>query len=528
VTPDAAPPAPLLWAPQAWVDGRWQTAVRLRAGRDGCWAEVAPGQPCPPGAQVLPGAVLPALVNGHSHAFQRAFAALAETRDAAHDDFWSWRDRMYQVALRVTPAQLHDIAAHLWHELLAGGYTQVVEFHYLHRHAEAGAGKALDRPMHADADADDVGADTDAPHAMARALADAAVAAGIGLTLVPVAYRRAGFAQPALRTDQRRFACSVPQALALRERIAGWRLPGVGTGVGVHSLRAVPGADLHTLARALRDGPGPVHLHAAEQTAEVDDCLAATGRRPIEWLAAEGLLDARWHLVHATHATPQEIDAVAAAGAGIVLCPSTEGNLGDGIPDLPRWLAAGVPLALGTDSHVGRAWPEELRWLEYVQRLARRERNVAARPGGAQGSARPDGSDGPDRSDRSDRSDRAAAPHGSRASADPPQPATAARLLQRVLAGGAGAAGFTRWGLTPGARADLLVLDPGEPALAGVPPAALLDALVFAAPARPFAGVMAAGRWVAGALAGDAAARRAAAARDAFARRMGELWGPHA
>jgi formimidoylglutamate deiminase len=321
---------------------------------------------------------------------------------------------------------------------------------------------------------------------MARALADAAVDAGIGLTLVPVLYERAGFAQPALRSDQRRFRGTVDEVLALRDAIDGWRLPGVSTGIAAHSLRAVSAASLHAMAARLTDAPGPVHIHAAEQTGEVDDCVAATGRRPIEWLAAEGLLDARWHLVHATHAVPQEIDAVAAAGAGIVLCPTTEGNLGDGIPDLPRWLAAGVPLALGTDSHVGRNWPEELRWLEYAQRLRLRQRNVAAAPG--------------------------------------TQPASAARLFERVLAGGAAAAGLGAAGLQTGARADLLLLDPAEPALCGVPPAALLDALVFAGPTRPFLGVMRAGRWVAGAMAGADAARRAAEAQAAFGRRMQELW----
>ena len=165
----------------------------------------------------------------------------------------------------------------------------------------------------------------------------------------------------------------------------------------------------------------------------------------------------RWQLVHATHSVPAEIDAVAARGAGVVLCPGTEGNLGDGLADLPGWLAAGVPLAIGSDSQVTRAWPEELRWLEYGQRLGLRRRNVSAAPGA--------------------------------------EPSTAARLFERVSAGGAAAAGFARWGLQPGARADLLVLDPRDPALRGLPADHLLDGVVFAAPARPFARVMVAGRW---------------------------------
>jgi formimidoylglutamate deiminase len=221
---------------------------------------------------------------------------------------------------------------------------------------------------------------------MARALADAAQDAGIGLTLLPVLYERAGFTQPSLRDDQRRFALDAGGVLALRQQVADWRLPRVNAGVAVHSLRAARPASLHALHNGLHSGlhsglhkmlhdgladvDGPIHIHAAEQTAEVDDCIAATGLRPIEWLARHASLDARWQLVHATHSTPAEIDAVARSGAGVVLCPGTEANLGDGLCDLPGWLATGVPLSVGSDSQVTRNCPDELRWLEYGQRLA--------------------------------------------------------------------------------------------------------------------------------------------------------------
>jgi formimidoylglutamate deiminase len=208
------------------------------------------------------------------------------------------------------------------------------------------------------------------------------------------------------------------------------------------------------------DGLGevPIHIHVAEQTAEVDDCLQATGQRPIDWLASHADLDARWQLVHATHATMAEIDAVARSGAGVVICPSTEGNLGDGLADLPGWLQAGVPMAIGSDSHVTRAWPEELRWLEYGQRLRLRQRNVSAAP-----------ADG--------------------------EPSTAARLFGRALSAGGTAAGFGRWGLSVGARADLLVLDTQDTNLLALPVDRLLDALVFSNPSQPFRDVMVAGRW---------------------------------
>ncbi len=445
------------WAPQAWLNGAWAQDVLLRSDASGCWAEVQPGMPAPADAQRLPGPVLPGLVNAHSHAFQRAFAGLAERRDSAHDDFWSWRERMYGVALRITPEQLHAVAVHLYAELLAGGYTHVCEFHYLHH---APDGKPYAEPL-----------------AMSRVLAQAAVDVGIGLTLLPVLYERAGFVQPALRDEQRRFATRVNSLLRMRDAIRGWQLPQVAAGVAVHSLRAARPESLHELLAGLQGDTGPIHIHIAEQTAEVDDCLAAHHARPIEWLCRELPLDARWQLVHATHATPDEINAVAKAGAGVVLCPSTEGNLGDGLCDLPRWLATGVPLSLGSDSHVTRQWPEELRWLEYGQRLHLRQRNVAAAPG--------------------------------------VQPATAARLYGAALQGGAAGAGWANAGFEVGARADLLLVNMEDDALRGLPPSHLLDGLVFAAPQRPFARTMVAGRWSGGA----APARRAA-----FEGAMRALW----
>jgi formimidoylglutamate deiminase len=258
------------------------------------------------------------------------------------------------------------------------------------------------------------------------------------------------------------------------------RTRGLRCGVAIHSLRA---ARPESIARLVEGaGDGPVHIHAAEQDAEVRDCVTATGLRPIEWLCAHARPDPRWQLVHATQATPAEIDAVAASGAGVVICPSTEANLGDGLADLPRWLDAGVPIAIGSDSQVGRDALEELRWLEYGQRLALRRRNVAAAPG--------------------------------------QEPSSAARLLQRVAQGGAAAAGFARWGLVEGARADLLVADPSHDALLGMPAAATLDALVFAGGARAWRDVMVAGRWV---LQGGVHAQAAPIARD-FERAMRALW----
>jgi formimidoylglutamate deiminase len=456
----------LYWAPHAWLAGRWAEQVLLRADASGHWAQITPGVATPPnGSTVLQGPVLPSLVDAHSHAFQRAFAGLAERRDSATDTFWSWRDRMYQVALRITPDQLRAIAAHLYIELLRGGYTQVCEFHYL-QHREDGS------PY-------------DDPLAMSGALADAAADAAIGLTVLPALYERAGFTQAGLRDDQRRFATTADSVRAMQQAIDAARRPLVNAGVAIHSLRAAAPASIQRLRTLAEHFDGPIHIHVAEQVQEVDDCLAATGARPVQWLAREGLLDARWQLVHATHVTPDEIASVAASGAGAVLCPSTEANLGDGLTDLPGWLASGTPLSIGSDSNITRAWREELRLLEYGQRLARRERNVAAAPQAG-------------------------------------QPSTAARLVQRVADGSGRAAGFARWGLVPGARADLLVVDLQDHALLGVPAAQLLDALVFSSPGRPWRDVMVAGRLVITNHRHGGAERCA----QAFARAMQALWQP--
>ena len=427
-----------LWAPRAWVQGRWCDAVRLGVAADGTWSEVTAGAP-PDRLTALPGPVLPGLVNAHSHAFQRAFVGMAEQRSSEHDDFWSWRDRMYGVALTITPEQLHQVATALYRELLRGGYTQVCEFHYLHH--------ASDGSRFAD------------PLAMSRALVLAAQDTGIGLTLLPVLYERAGFAAAGLRDDQRRFATSVDDVLALRDGVRALQAPNVSAGVAIHSLRAAKASSiLHLVERVAADA-APIHVHVAEQTAEVDDCVAASGLRPIEWLVKHVTLDARWQLVHATHTVAAEVDAVSVSGAGVVLCPSTEANLGDGLPDLPRWLDGAAALAIGSDSHVTRDWREEIRLLEYGQRLALRRRNVAAAPH-----------------------------HG--------EPSTAARLFERLLAGGAAAAGHPAAGLQVGARADLLVIDSADPALADRASSELLDTLVFSSPTRPFAQVMVGGRWV--------------------------------
>ena len=426
------------FAALAWIGGAWARDVLLSAGSDGNWSGCEPGaDPCD--AVRLTGPVLPALVNAHSHAFQRAMAGFTEQRAAganATDDFWSWRERMYAVANRITPAQMEAIASFLYAELLAGGYTQVCEFHYLHND--------LDGAAYAD------------PGEMALALVRAAARVGIGLTLLPTLYMRSGFAATGLAPEQRRFASTPDGVMRLAEDIARQAGPLTNAGVAIHSLRAVPPGALDEVAQAAVDADLPLHIHVAEQEQEVMDCIAHTGRRPLEWLLARAAPAERWNLVHATHANRAELADARTAGAAVVLCPATEANLGDGVFDLPAY--AGGIWSIGSDSHVNRAWPLELQTLEYMQRAALRRRNVAARC--------------------------------------MPSASSATALYEAALAGGRQATACALGGIAPGNRADFLVLDGGAQSLAGVPDRHLLDALVFSTPGAGFAEVHVAGRRV--------------------------------
>jgi len=301
--------------------------------------------------------------NVHSHAFQRAFAGRAERRLTGDDSFWTWRSAMYELAQRITPDDLEAIAAQLYVEMLEGGYTAVGEFHYVHH---------------------DVGGRPFANRAeMAHRLLAAAEAAGIGITLLPVFYRWSGFHKAAPLSEQARFVTDLDGFLQLLDALEPLcRTPNRRLGIAPHSLRALAPDDLRAVVGALdeRDPEAPIHLHIAEQTAEVEASLAARGMRPVEWLVEHLTLSERWCLVHATHVNAAEIDALAPTGAVVGLCPTTEANLGDGVFPLGAWLAAGGATAIGSDSHVSVDVAEELRWLEYGQRLRMRRRAVTASP----------------------------------------------------------------------------------------------------------------------------------------------------
>ncbi len=309
--------------------------------------------------------VLSGMSNLHSHAFQRAMAGLAETRGATLDSFWSWRTLMYDFALKMTPDDIEAVAAQLYMEMLEHGFTRVGEFHYLH-HDRNG------RPYASIAE-----------HAIR--IAAASVEAGIGLTLLPVFYAHAGFDALPPHEGQRRFINSLSQFEKLLEAsaIALVKLPGAKIGIAPHSLRAVTPDELKVLISIA--GEKPIHIHVAEQTQEVEDCLAWSGARPVEWLLDHAPVANNWCLIHATHMTEAETRRLAMSGAVAGLCPITEANLGDGIFPAQAFMRAGGKFGLGSDSNVQISLPGELRQLEYSQRLQTRSRNALAEANASNG-----------------------------------------------------------------------------------------------------------------------------------------------
>ena len=402
---------------------------------NGVITKVETGVPPPPGAS-RHAIALPGMPNLHSHAFQRAMAGMAEARGHSADSFWTWREAMYRFVGRIGPQQLRDIAAMAQVEMLESGFTRVGEFHYLH-HDVTGA------PFADSAE-------------MSRAVIDAASETGIALTHLPVFYAFAGFGRRAPEESQRRFVTDLDGFAQLVEdcRQATSALPDAVVGVAPHSLRAVDVAQLRAVA-ALADG-APIHIHIAEQSREVEECLAHHGARPVEWLLDHAPVGPDWCLVHATHIEEREISGIAKSGAVVGLCPITEANLGDGIFPASDFLAARGRIGVGSDSNVLIDLTEELRLLEYGQRLTRRARNVLA-------------------------SDEIRS--------------TGMRLFDAALAGGSRALGASG-GIATGNSADIVALDSAHPALAGKQGDAILDSLIFAGGRSLISDVWRAGRHV--------------------------------
>lgn len=424
---EAVVPAENLWTPQGW---RGRVGLRIAKGCISDWNATDAEQAGSKHRFVLPG-----MPNLHSHAFQRAMAGLAERGGPSPDSFWSWRETMYAFASRIMPDDLHAIAAQLYVEMLKAGYTQVCEFHYLH-HAPDG------RPYAELA-------------AMSRALIEAAREAGIGLTLLPVLYMTGGFDGRPLSERQRRFGLDVQTYLRLLEDLCALESPTLRVGIALHSLRAVPENAMREVLASPLAKQGVIHIHIAEQTAEVEECIALRGARPVRWLFDHADIDARWCLVHATHLDKDEITSIAKSGAVAGLCPTTEANLGDGLFPLSVYLNANGALGIGSDSHISVSPIEELRWLEYGQRLITRSRNIAAREPGA---------------------------------------SVGQTLWEAALRGGTQASGIAPFDI--GARADLLVLDDRAPLLAARDSSNVLDSFIFAGNAPLVRDVMVNGEWL--------------------------------
>lgn len=377
-----------------------------------------------PQLQRARGPILAGMPNLHSHAFQSTMSGLTEYRAQAADSFWSWRDLMYRFAARISPESMAAIAHWLYIEMLKAGYTSVCEFHYIH-HQPGGARYTQ-------------------PAEMSQRLTDAAEQAGMGLTLLPVLYQYSGFGAQAPREDQQRFLNTPEQLLALLEDLRRSHPETVQRryGVAPHSLRAVSGATLTELLKGMdRHFPdAPIHIHIAEQMAEVEACVASEGARPVRWLLDHFAVDQRWCLVHATHMDAGETQSLARSGAVTGLCLTTEANLGDGIFPTHDYLMADGRFGLGSDSHIGLDWRSELRLLEYGQRLTRHERNVLASAQHAQ---------------------------------------VADRLFDAATQGGAQASGRAVGSLALGRQADFMVLDPDHPHLAEQHPDSWLSGMVF-------------------------------------------------
>jgi formimidoylglutamate deiminase len=409
-----------------YVRGRFLEGRALHVGADG---RVLPEGQVPPGAQVirLPGrALLPGLVNGHSHAFQRLIRGRTEyvAAGSGSDDFWSWREAMYRAAEALTPEDVYTASRQAFLEMLLSGITAVGEFHYLHHQPD--------------------GTPYAERNTLAREVIRAARDVGLRIVLLRVGYARAGFNVPDNPRQRRFIDRDLDSFLASVESLIRETqgVPGVSVGMAPHSVRAVPREWLTVLA-GIR-GDLPVHMHVAEQPKEIEACLAEHHLRPVELLEELGVLESRFTAVHAVHVTEAEARMLGEVGASVCACPSTERNLGDGIVPADTLASAGVRLCLGSDSQATVDLLDEARQLEGHLRLARLRRAVLDPGGGAV--------DG-----------------------------LAARLFEMATVNGARSLGLPAATLEPGAPADFFTVDLNHPSLVGASPASLLSSIVLGA-----------------------------------------------
>lgn len=417
--------------------GGWHDNVAVTCDDEGTITDVTLGAAA--ANPTFHGIAVPGVPNVHSHAHQRAMVGLAERSGPAGDSFWTWREAMYSFALKMSPEDLQAVATQLYVEMLKSGFTAVGEFQYLH-HQPDGA-------PYAD------------PAEMTLRCIAAAEDAGIAITALPTLYNYGGFGGQKTSEGQRRFLNDADRFLKILARLKretdGHPLRRLG--IAPHSLRAVTKALLTEVIAGLDalDAHAPIHLHIAEQTKEVHDCLAWCGLRPVEYWLESFEVGSRWCLIHATHMTPEEAVAMARSGAVAGLCPTTEANLGDGIFDAPRYFDNGGAFAIGSDSHITVGPAEDLRQLEYSLRLRERARNVLA--GGAHRS-------------------------------------TGRNLLDGALAGGARSIAQPMGTIEKGKRCDIVVLDAQHPLMLGRDRDEAVDSWIFSAGASAVKDVIVGGR----------------------------------
>ncbi len=406
---------------------------------DGCIADVTPDVSDSSAVRIA-GVAIPAIPNVHSHAFQRGFAGMSEYRTAASDSFWTWRKLMYDFVGKLSPEDVFVIARQLYLEMIVAGYSWVGEFHYLHNQP---SGDVYDNCSE-----------------MLEAVVAAAQESGIGICLLPVLYQRSGFESETPLTKQRRFVLTSGQfgELCGKAQAIASVSPNTAFGVAAHSLRAVSDEAIkEMLGQRAEHFPGcPVHIHIAEQVQEVDDCISVYNRRPIEHLFERFDVDSSWCLIHATHLTKRESVLIAESKAVAGLCPTTEANLGDGFFEAADFLANGGTISIGSDSHCSVDAFEEMRLLEYAQRLRSRSRTVLATQSKSNGR----------------------------------------RLFEAVANGGGQAIGVATGKIAVGFRADLLVIAPDHPTIAGAMDDRLLDRLVFCNTGNPISKRMLGGNWI--------------------------------
>ncbi len=457
-----------VFAERAWLPTGWASDVAIGIDAAGDVVRADPGSRYEPAMMTrLPGPLVPGMPNLHSHAHQRAMAGMSEFRASgpgADDSFWTWRTVMHRFAEQVTPDILEAVATQLYVEMVKAGYTAVCEFHYMHH--DVGGRPYADRAE------------------MAMRLVRAAKRAGTGITMLPVLYASGGYGGKQPNAGQLRFMNDADGLLKIIEGVRAVHAgdPQVRVGIAPHSPRQAPEEAMTPALAGLdaMDPTAPIHIHVAEQEADVEESVAYTGRRPVEWLLEHAAVDERWCLVHATHVNDDEVKGMARRGCVAGICPTTEANLGDGLFPLRDYLEAGGRIGVGSDSHISVSPVEDLRWLEYGQRLVKRRRNIAAPEPGA---------------------------------------STAVRLYRDSLAGGAQAAGRPIGGIAVGNRADFLVLDADHPVLVGRADDRLIDSFVFAGNASPISEVWIGGRRL---VAGGRHVREQEAA-DTFARVMRRL-----